>query len=219
MARIISLFVIIVFCIGLCDSVYFCDENEIVQTIKLEEKPQCPSTHKAFKDEETINGTAYLFKPNFKKWESRAHRCRLHTTIIKTATDCVFKFCSNIKPPEYEHIIEAIDPMTCLEWIRSDVCSMCLTMDIGGDVVYVDIKRGQQLEKCRFKQKGKSLRFTEAYLKPRYDDVMMGVARWEGRIQNCEISEGNVYTQMPGNKIVSSWGTLSFTGGQDEGIR
>lgn len=195
------LFLFVALLLNVVLSIYVCDENDVVRTVRFEKQPRCPSAKKT-QQTNSLNGTAYLFKPNFKKYTQRAHRCRLHVTKITTKRDCAYWLCSESKIPLYEHYIESVSEETCLEWVQNEKCSDCLQSDAGF----------QKEANCHFVDLSGELKTTLLKGNPQWEDTSFGPAEWSGTLKNCEVSRGNVVLKRPWNVIASSWGTLSFMG-------
>lgn len=180
---------------------YLCNKNDVVQIVQLEKEPVCP-TIKDIENNNTLNGSIYLFKPNYKKLNIAAYRCRLRSVKVTIKRDCGFWLCSGSSLPYYEYSVQPVSIDTCMGWIKSGICQECSNATT------------EDPQDCKFVDENDHLRTTKAKIKLHWPKSLFGTAIWSGYNQNCEIVKGVISTIRPWKKIVSSWGTLSVNGTQ-----
>ena len=182
--------IIIISLICCSRAVYFCKDDEVIESVVFEDQPRClpPNTN----PESIVNGTVYLFKPNLKQLDIPAYRCEKKVTRVTTVNECAFWICSSDALPQYEYFSEPVSPDTCKKWIETKSCSEC----------------SGSKEECRLRQMSEGLYHSNAQIRIEEETTGFGVARWTGDSINCQLSEGNISLKRPWKKIVSSWGTL-----------
>ena len=176
--------------LGCSRAVYFCKDDEVVESVVFEEQPRCPPPNK---DSQTIiNGTVYLFKPNLKQLEIPAYRCELRVTRVTTVNECGFWICSSDAVPHYQYFSRPVSADTCRRWIETKSCSEC----------------SGSKETCKLTRRSQGLYHTNAPIRIEEETTGFGTATWTGDSIDCQLTEGNVSSKRPWKKIVSSWGTL-----------
>ena len=177
---------LLLFLLKLSAAVYFCKDDEVVDSVTFEDRPRCPD--RPTEEGNIVNGTVYLFKPNLKRLEIPATRCQLDVIKTTTKRDCVFWICGSANTPYTEHYNLPVSPETCRKW--KDKCGQC--------------SEGN----CQFKEIDIDVYTTTVPSRVVWERVGFGVATGSDEAKNCRYEKGKIMLKRPWKKIVSSWGTL-----------
>ena len=179
---------LLLFMLKLSAAVYFCKDDEVIDSVTFEDQPRCPNRLPAEGD--IVNGTVYLFKPNLNRLKIPATRCQLDVIKTTTKRDCVFWICGSGNTPYTEHYNLPVSPETCKKWRDNDKCGQC--------------SEGN----CQFKEIDVDVYTTTVPSRVVWERVGFGVATGSNVAQNCQYEKGEIMLKRPWDKIVSSWGTL-----------
>lgn len=179
---------LLAFLLKLAAAVYFCKDDQVVDSVVFQDQPRCPQRPSETGD--IVNGTVYLFKPNWKRLQIPATRCQLDVVTTTTKRDCGLWICGSGGTPYTEHYNLPVLPETCRRWRDTGACGQC--------------SQG----KCQFKEINVDVYSTTVPSKVLWERVAFGVAKGTHVAKNCKYEVGKIMLKRPWKKIVSSWGTL-----------